>query len=100
MTVEELLSRMGSRELAEWMAFERLEGPLGTRHMDQLTAMQMAQQHNIHRSKSAKAATVETYLPTWDHGEGRKVQSPEEMLANAKAWTKVMGGTVNTKKGA
>ena len=86
MTVAELLDRVSSRELTEWMAFSQLE-PFGSEtdfvgHA--ITASTMA---NIHRGKGKKAYSISDFLP-----KPKKEQTIEEMLQIAHMMTIGMGG--------
>lgn len=62
MPVRELLSRIGSDELTEWMAFYQLE-PFGDFRADFRSGVMAATFANAHRSKDAKAFTPEDFMP-------------------------------------
>ena len=89
MTVEELLSRMSSRELTEWAAYEEIAGPVGPARSDLQAGIIAATVANVHRSKG-KPATPSDFIPTWD----RRPQTPEEQLRIVLALNKAFGGTV------
>lgn len=88
MTVSELLGRISSRELTEWMAFSQLE-PFGTEvgflgHA--ITASTIA---NVNRAKGQKAYDAKDFMPAF---EGEKKQTVGEMLQIAQMMTIGMGG--------
>ena len=62
MTVRELLGRISSRELSEWMAFYRLE-PFGDQRADLRQAITTAMLANVNRKRSAKAAEPKDFMP-------------------------------------
>ena len=88
MTVSELLARISSKELTEWMAFSQVE-PFGA-EADYLghaiTASTIA---NVNRKPKSKAHTVEEFMPKF---EKKKKQSTEEMIQIAKMFTAAGGG--------
>jgi hypothetical protein len=87
MTVAELLGRISSRELTEWIAFAQLE-PFGT-EVDFLghaiTASTVA---NANRGKGAKNYKPADFMPTFK----KKQQTVDEMLQFAQMMTISMGG--------
>ena len=88
MTVAELLKRVSSREISEWMAFSQLE-PFGSEagyigHA--ITASTIA---NVNRKKSQKAFDVNDFMPKFGPKEE---QSVEEMIQLAHTITLGMGG--------
>lgn len=91
MTVNELLGRMSSREIAEWQAFERIEGPLGGLRADMHAAMVVAAVVNANRSKGPGKRPAD-FLPRWDVDVKRE-QTSEQMWAAAKTITARLGGT-------
>ncbi|SFE54556.1 Protein of unknown function [Actinopolyspora alba] len=94
-TVDELLTRITARELAEWQAFERLEGPLGGARGDVHAAMITAAITNANRSKGPPKKPAE-FLPQWDKAMATRQQTADEMFAQAKAITARLGGTNHT----
>lgn len=92
MTVARLQAEMSSRELSEWMAFERLEGPLGSSRSDVQAAVIAATVANAARPKNAAPARVSDFMPDWD-GQTRPAQSEEGMLAKVRAANAALGGT-------
>lgn len=85
MTVRELDTRITSRELSEWRAYESVFGPIGPVRDDIYEALLLAMIHNTWAKKPKKP---EAFLPVWD----RHPTSPEEQLAKAKAWVQMFGG--------
>lgn len=86
MTVREAQARIDSREFAEWLAYERVAGPLGGERGDLHAAIVAATVHNLWAKKPRK---LRDFYPTW----ARRKQSPEEMLAWAKTLNRAYGGT-------
>lgn len=79
MTVGELLERIDSRELSEWMAFERLEGPIGPWRADFHAGMVSSVLANIYRNrkKKKKAFVPSDFIPDWG-APAKEEQSMEE----------------------
>jgi hypothetical protein len=82
MTVGELHSRMDSRELSSWMAYDRIEAS----RTDRLIATLCALMFNVHRDKSARPRSAEDYL-----GLPRPKQSPDAVAAKLKMWAMMKG---------
>lgn len=78
MSVSELLSRFSSAELAEWMAYDRIE-PFGQRQSDYMMASNMAITANIHSRKGAKPYSASDFLP-----KIKKPMSEQELVENIK----------------
>lgn len=92
-SVRELLERIDSRELTEWEAFERLEGPIGDARLDQLFAALQATIANVNRSKKSKAYEPQQFLPRWGIAKRSDEPSSDEALARkVKSIHKAMGG--------
>ena len=88
MTVTELLGRISSRDLSEWMAFSQLE-PFGTEAGyvgNAITSMTVA---NVNREKGQKAYELMDFMPT---RKKKKEQSVSEMIQIAQVMTIGMGG--------
>ncbi len=62
MPVRELLARVGSDELTEWMAFYQLE-PFGDMRADLRSGVVAATFANAHRTKDARTFTPEDFMP-------------------------------------
>jgi hypothetical protein len=63
-TVEELLSRISSYELAEWEAYERANGPLGNDYMNEALA-------SLH-----EAIQLNTFVIGMGYGDENPVEKP------------------------
>lgn len=81
-----MLSRMSSNELSEWVAYERVAGPLGQERDDILTALVALVIANFSGSK--KRHKLDEFLPKWD----RRPQSADEQLSMVKALHVMFGG--------
>jgi len=88
MTVAELLRRISSRELTEWMAFGQLE-PFGAESNFLGHAITASTVANVNRAKGQKAYEVSDFMPNM---EGKKEQTEAEMIQFAEMWTAAMGG--------
>jgi len=82
MTVEELLTRMSSHELSEWMAYLAVE-PFGEERADYRAAIGHALLANINRGKRSKTYTPEDFMPRFGR-KARKGQTVEEQLAQVR----------------
>lgn len=91
MTVADLLARISSRELSEWMAYERIAGPLGGRRHDVLAGIIAATIANTNRGKGRPPASVSKFVPEWD--DHPAPPPPEELLAKARQINAALGGT-------
>jgi hypothetical protein len=86
-TVAELLSRISSKELTEWIAFSAVE-PFGG-DADYLGSAIVAQTvANVNRSKGQRPYKVKEFLPKFDD----KPQSVDEMMQFAEVFTHALGG--------
>lgn len=65
MPAGELLARMSSHELSEWMAFYQIE-PFGLAPADLRAGIVASTIANANRGKDAKAFRPEDFVPTWD----------------------------------
>lgn len=91
----ELLARTSSAELTEWMAYERVTGPLGPERLDLLLAVQTSVIVNVNRGKGKKARP-EDFVPKWDRGP----MDWQQMLAAVTSYNRRIGGTDTTQGGA
>lgn len=87
MTVADLDSRLGSAELTEWMAYEKISGPLGRRRHDIQAATVASTIANANRGKGKKFE-VRDFLPAY----GLERQGPRDMLAAIRSLNRSMGG--------
>lgn len=93
MTVAELLVRMSGEELADWLAYEEMEGPLGPGRGDWQAALIAATVANTVPRKKGKARTkIDDMLLKWKGGRSAK-QSAEEMEAIGRDLARRFGGT-------
>ena len=82
--VRELLARMGSDELTEWMAFYQLE-PFGDFRADLRSAIVASTLANAHRSKDGKPFTPEDFMPFVDknhHKDHHKTHRSDQPKAS------------------
>lgn len=82
-----MLSRMSSREITEWVAYERIAGPLGPERLDILAGVISATVANSQSKKKHKPAD---FIPQWDQRRG---QTWQEQLAAVRAANRALGGT-------
>ena len=80
---------MSSSELTDWMAYERITGPLGRRRQDIQAATIATTIANANRGKGKKFK-ISDFLIQYDQLGQRK--SPEQMIEAIKALNKSMGG--------
>lgn len=87
MTVAELLGRISSRELTEWIAFAQVE-PFGTEVTLLGHAITASTVANANRGKGSKAYKASDFMPEFK----KKAQTVDEMLQFAEMVTISMGG--------
>jgi hypothetical protein len=90
-----LLTRITSRELTEWEAYETVAGPIGQERLDYLFALLQVTIANVNRSKKSRPYKIDQFMPKWDPKplpERRPEMSPEDMLRAAKRINRAMGG--------
>lgn len=88
----ELLTRCTSAELAEWMAYEQVTGPLGPERLDLLFGILTATVSNGSRGKGQRAKEPKDFIPAWDQGARRQSADWQQMLAQVKAMNARLGG--------
>ena len=88
MTVAELLSRISSAELTEWMAFYTLE-PFGFERDMLGHAITASTIYNVNRGSKDKALDVEDFMPRF---QKIKQQTTEDQVNVASMITKAFGG--------
>ncbi|WP_289009514.1 DUF4035 domain-containing protein [uncultured Thermomonospora sp.] len=93
MPVSELLARMPSAELTEWMAYERITGPLGGERGDIQAALISTVIANSLAGKKGRRAKLRDFLLKWD----RKPQSWRDQLAVVRQLNRMFGGVDRTK---
>lgn len=87
--VAELLARVSSAELTDWIAYEEIAGPLGPERDDILNAILCATIANANRDRKTRKATPKDYLPTWDQAP----QTADQQLAMLRQLNAKHGGT-------
>ena len=91
MPVRELLARTSSRELTEWIAYEKITGPLDARLRTDIAAGIVAA--TVHNSQGAKRrAKPSDFLPTWF----KRRKSPSEIWQDVLKANAALGGSVNS----
>lgn len=86
-TVAELLDRISSKELTEWICFAQIE-PFGSRaeyYGHAITAKTVA---DVNRPKGKNPYDIEEFMPKFEE----KKQTVEQMLMMAEIITAAMGG--------
>jgi len=90
MTVEEMLTRISSRELTDWAAYEAEVGPLDAAHRaDVLAGIVAATIANGLRGKKGRVHRPADFMPEWG---GRRRQSWQEQLAIVQQINRAAGG--------
>lgn len=90
MPVAELLARTSSRELSEWMAYEKLTGPLDSRLRGDISAAIVASTvANANGSK--KKLKPSDFVPRWF----KRKRTPEEIWREVMKANAALGGSVN-----
>lgn len=67
---------MSARELREWQAYEKVEGPIGAERMDYLVAM-LAQNITNSLRMSGKREPIKSFIPKWDVRDRKEIESGE-----------------------
>jgi hypothetical protein len=91
--VEELLSRISSRELTEWMAYDTLE-PFGHAIDHRMMAQVVAAIYNVNRDpKKGKLLDADDFMLK----RVEKIEQTEaDIYARFRAWAKLHGNAGNT----
>lgn len=92
MTVQELLSRVSSRELAEWMAFFELE-PWGTEVEDWRAGLIASTVANANRDQKRRRRPYEPqdFMPRRDvRPKETEEQSVEDQIAIVEMWARIL----------
>jgi|GEM_PF-882201 len=102
MTVEELLSRISSAELTEWMAYEEIVGPLDVGYrVDVVAGIVSSTIANVNRGKKGRRFKPDDFTPSWGgRNRRRRPQTPEEQLAVVRGINAALGGTVRKREEA
>lgn len=84
-----MLAGMSSRELSEWMAYEKITGPLDERLRGDISAGIIAA--TVSNSAGSKTkARVSDFLPVWF----KRKKTAEEIWAQVLEANSALGGTV------
>ncbi|MGB9780618.1 phage tail assembly protein T [Caldanaerobacter sp.] len=91
MTVKELLSRIDSQELTEWMVYYTLE-PWGTEVEDLRTGIVASTIANVNRDpkKQKKPFAPKDFMPIWDKPKQQE-QTVEEQKKIIEMWKSILG---------
>jgi len=92
MTVQELLSRVSSRELAEWMAFYQLE-PWGTETEDWRAGLIASTVANANRDQKRRRRPYEPqdFMPRRDVRPKETEEQPvEDQIAIVEMWARIL----------
>jgi len=92
MTVGELQSRLSSKELTEWIAYQRVVGPLGPKRADALFSYIVQTLYAVNTPKGKKPPKLEKVMPTWGADEIKKPATPEDWEAQRRAFTSMVTG--------
>lgn len=92
MTVQELLARISSRELAEWAAYFKLE-PFGEERADVRAALVAATVANTARNpkKRRRPFTAQDFMPRFELKQERR-QTWQEQLRIVEMFNLALGG--------
>jgi len=85
MPVGEMLSRMSSRELTEWIAFSRIE-PFTAERTELAIAILATVTVNMWSGKGGTKPKPGDFMIDWDKVEAREPQTVETMKGIAKSW--------------
>lgn len=80
---------MSSAELSEWMAYERIAGPLGPARADIQAAIIAATVANANLAKGKRPFVPADFIPEWG---GKRKLTPEELWAKIKQVNAALGG--------
>jgi flagellar basal body rod protein FlgC len=95
MTVEELLSRISSRELTEWMAFFSIEGPTGDERDDWRAGMIASTIANVNRDSKKKGSPYkpQDFMPKYEQQPApEQRQADPGLLGFVQGMQRRMGG--------
>lgn len=83
MSVADCQERIGSREFAEWLAYDRLD-PIGRERLDLHAGIVACTIANVHRSRSTRTYEPSDFMPRYDRPVVR--QSQEEIRRRFEMW--------------
>jgi hypothetical protein len=91
MTVGELLGRISSRELTEWMAYYMLE-PFGAERDNLHAGLVAAMVHNVDRDpKRGKAADPADFMLEFGIKEEEEPQTADDVYGMMRTWAVLAG---------
>lgn len=93
MTPNEILARHNSRELSEWIAFDRIS-PFGDKRADVRTGVLGSTMVNIWKGRGGKPAEIEDFIPDFTKNRGRKKQTWEDQKKIVEMMNAAFGGKV------
>lgn len=104
MTVAELLARMSSREISEWICFFDLEGPPGEARADWRAGLIASTIANVNRDQKKRREPFGPgdFMPRWGDTpseDERPVQTAEQQIAMARRLARALGGTITVGEG-
>lgn len=101
MTVGELLARVSSRELSEWMEYARME-PFGEERADLRAGIIASTTANLYRKKGKKPLQPQDFMPKFGEAaadregvvpaEARQARPSAEMLKTVELLNAAFGG--------
>ena len=89
MTRAEMLERISSQEISEWMAYSLIE-PFGQETQYIGPAITSTVLANVNRKKGAKAHDITDFMPQF--AEPKKEQTVEQQIQIAEMFTVALGG--------
>lgn len=93
MTVNELLIRISSQELSEWLAYYELE-PFGEERADLRMGILASVFANANRDpKKGRAFKPQDFIPSFE-GKAKKQQTPQEIYQAFRSWAVGAGAKV------
>lgn len=95
MSVSELLASMSASELAEWMAYEEITGPLGPERGDIHAGIIASTIANVNRKKGKRPYKPQEFMPTWDRP---RANTPQQMANFLKSLTLGLGGKIRKRE--
>jgi hypothetical protein len=108
MPVSELLARISSRELSEWICYFGLEGPAGEVRADWRAALVAATVANVNRDPKRRAEPFlpKDFMPEWDSTAQESGATDraadkriDQQVGLAKRLAKVLGGRITVGEG-
>ncbi len=83
----ELKKRLNAREIAEWIAYERIE-PFGSRFLELLHGIQCAVAAEPYRKEGTPPPEPTDFMPTYEPAP----MTPEQMARNLGEWRELSSG--------